>query len=498
MLSGVLYALLFPKFNLAFLAPVFALPLLIYLINGARLGMRARKAFFYGFVSGTLSWLIILYWIYGVLLNNYAGYIASAAGWILLASYMGLYWGLFALAAFLAVRLDLRFKALLVAAAWVLFEYARTYIFTGFPWLLAGYSLAGNPLLIQTSSLWGVYGLSFIILYLNTGLSFAVTSRKFRPLIIPLILTAASVFYGYAALKGEKERPPGDMNVAVLQGNISQYEKWDAAYEEKILAAYSELYLEVLGKSSPDIVIWPETTLPAALNTSEKMKSYVRSLARKSGAYNLVGSVENARGKYYNSAFMVKPSGEIESPYRKMRLVPFGEFIPFRAMLSPFVGVVNEIGDFSSGDSYRILSAGEAKVAAGICYEDIFPRLAAGSISEGANLYVNITNDGWFLDSAGGPQHYVHLILRAAENRVWAVRAANTGVSAVISPYGELTGETEFLTADTLSGKVNLRGKRTVYTLYGDILIYLLAAAVIVILWKERKCLKNIKKKLKN
>jgi apolipoprotein N-acyltransferase len=195
---------------------------------------------------------------------------------------------------------------------------------------------------------------------------------------------------------------------------------------------------------------------------------------------------------------MVKPSGEIESPYRKMHLVPFGEFIPFRAMLSPFVGVVNEIGDFSSGESYRILTAGEAKIAVGICYEDIFPRLAAGFISEGANLYVNITNDGWFLDSAGGPQHYAHSVLRAAENRIWVVRAANTGVSAIISPYGEQTGKTEFLTAATLSGKINLRDKRTIYTAYGDILIYLLAAMVIAILWKERKCLKNIKKKLKN
>lgn len=262
-LSGVIYALLFPKFNLSFLAPVFAVPLLIYLKNYAALGGSKKRAFFYGLGGGTLSWLIILYWIYGVLLNNGAGYTASVAGWFLLSLYLGIYWGLFSLTVVLIFRLDLRYKLFLTAAAWTILEYVRAHLITGFGWLLAGYSVAQIPLFIQIASVTGVYGISFIILYLNAGFGFAFLRKKLRPLIAPMSAAAILSLYGYIALKTPYTQNE-KVSISILQGNISQYEKWDDAYEERILDIYKRLYKKAsLGR--PDVIIWPETALPVHL-----------------------------------------------------------------------------------------------------------------------------------------------------------------------------------------------------------------------------------------
>jgi apolipoprotein N-acyltransferase len=244
-------------------------------------------------------------------------------------------------------------------------------------------------------------------------------------------------------------------DITILQGNISQYRKWDDAYEKEILDTYKRLYKKAAAEE-PDIIIWPETSLPAALNTNPQMKSYIKKLSETGtgSAYNLIGAVENSRGRYYNSAYLVKPTGDILTPYRKLHLVPFGEFIPFRKFLSPFISVVNETGDFSSGDSYRLLKAGKVKIATGICFEDVFPRLTGKFISKGANVYVNITNDGWYLKSAGAYQHFAHSVFRAVENRIYVIRAANTGISAIISPYGRIEKKTELLTEETFSKNV--------------------------------------------
>ncbi len=280
------------------------------------------------------------------------------------------------------------------------------------------------------------------------------------------------------------------LKVSLLQGNISQYMKWDPEYENQILNTYSRLF-SVAEKENPDLIVWPETSLPGALTSSRGLMEYMKKLSGKSGAWQIVGSYERRREKFFNNAYILNPEGEIKDFYRKVRLTPFGEFVPLRALFAPLVTVLGQFGDFSPGKEIAPLKAGEAALAPAICYESIFPSIVRRGIKKGGKAFVNITNDGWFLDTAGPPQHFIHSLIRSAENRVWTVRAANTGISAIIDPRGSIVDKSSLMEEKVVSGRIYLREQKTFYTKYGGLFT---AAAVVVMLFKtvkEEKCLKN-------
>ncbi|MBN2406121.1 MAG: apolipoprotein N-acyltransferase [Elusimicrobia bacterium] len=473
--TAIAYPLLFPKFGFWFLAPFVFVPFILELAGTPRGGL--KKAFIESWLAGILANMIVLYWIYYTLIWNGAGAPVSALGYILLCAYLGLYWGVFGLFTACIVRRGRNYMLFLVPSAWVMLEYLRAFILTGFPWLFTGYALAGIPAFIQTADVAGVYGISFAVIFVNTSVALFFRARMKRYLVIPAVLLVFLYFYGLAAMDRNEAAP--DMRVSVLQGNISQYQKWDPRFRAKILESYGILH-GLAARFEPGLIIWPETALPAGLTSDPVMERYMRSLVSEAGAYEVIGSIETReRGVYYNSAYLVTPQGGIMQPYRKRHLIPFGEFIPFRRLLSVFIGVLNEVGDFSPGEEAVILKAGEYNIGVGICFEGIFPGLVRDLFRKGADIFVNITNDGWYLDTAAPEQHFIHSIMRAVENRSFVIRAGNTGISAVISPSGEVLQKTELLKYDILNARAGRTGRRTLYSKYGDLPVFIMMIATL-------------------
>ncbi|MFC2060906.1 apolipoprotein N-acyltransferase [Elusimicrobiota bacterium] len=489
LLSGLLYPLIFPKFSLYLLFPVAMIPL-IYWNTGNKSGeINLKTSFIMSWVSGTLAHLIMMYWIYITLIKNNAGYFGSLLGLVSLCIYMGVYWGIFGAAVYALNKTDIGLKSVIIPCIWTLLEYSRTYILTGFPWLLAGNSLWKLTPLIQISAITGIYGLSFLVIYVNTAMVYAIKLKKLK-ILIPAAVMISSVFI-YGIIAEKRHIYDVDKKISILQGNISQYKKWDYRYSSEILDTYRELYHEA-AEYGPGLIVWPETALPDPLASADNMGEYMKELTDHYKTSQLIGSVEEKRAKYYNSAYVVSPDGDISAPYRKYHLTPFGEYIPFRKLLSPVIGVINEVGDFDAGGKIEILEAGEYRIGTGICFEGLFPGLVRSFFKKGANIFVNITNDGWYLNTAGPYQHFIHSIFRAVENRTYVIRAANTGISAVISPAGKVVKKTSLLKTEVLNSKVSISQKKTFYTKYGNIFVGICFLFVVYALWRDRRCLKNV------
>ncbi|MFW6134702.1 MAG: apolipoprotein N-acyltransferase [Elusimicrobiota bacterium] len=495
-ISGILYSLLFPKFNLYFLFPVALAPLIYYGIKYTRTNRHPKILFLYFLGSGTVANLILLYWIYPTLYRNGAGPVISVLGLILLSAYIGLYWGMFSFSIYYTKCFKPLYRIIFIAISWVLLEYIRAHLFTGFPWLLLGYSLWKIKPMIQIADITGIYGISFIIVLINVSISFYALKRNLKLFILPFALIFLFLSYGILKTNSAHSRP--DLKVCMLQGNISQYKKWNSAFKHEILNTYGNLHKKAQ-QHRPDLIIWPETAIPGVMTREPELMNYIKELTADSDAYELIGSVEKANGKYYNSVYLISPKGEIVDSYRKVHLTPFGEYIPFRIFLSPFAGVVNEVGDFEPGDNIRLLKFNDYKISTGICFEGIFPSLVRRFFKQGSNIFVNVTNDGWFLNTAGPYQHFVHSVLRAVENRTYVLRTGNTGISAIVSPKGKILKKTGLLKETILCGKAGISENLTFYQKFGNLFVVILFFSGIFIIllsnWKEIKCLKNIKNK---
>jgi apolipoprotein N-acyltransferase len=382
-------------------------------------------------------------------------------------------------------------------------ELARTRI-TGFPWNLLGISQVDNIPLAHIATVTGVYGLSFEIMVVNTALAAAFvlrTERNQRSRRKPLLLaTAAAVLVLQA---GRLISPPAvatnhtarlvQQNIPVLQGG-----DWTKEYFEGTLRDLSRISL--LGPSSnatgqnptgqdqsqapsvhPDLIVWPES--PAPFYTTDPLfRETVSNIAREARTWVLVGSlgIRNAgetperATELYNSGSLVNPAGEWGERYNKTHLVPFGEYVPFKRVFGFAGGLTKEVGDFSPGTSRAALQAG-SKLGVFICYESIFPDEIRQLAANGAEVLVNISNDGWYGDSGAYAQHLKQARMRAVENDRWLLRDTNTGVTATIDPYGRVVSTIPRKVRDALDAPYAITNVTTFYTRHGDWFAYLCA-----------------------
>ncbi|MFC2091881.1 apolipoprotein N-acyltransferase [Elusimicrobiota bacterium] len=490
-ISSLLYPLIFPKFNLHFLFPVAFTPLLLFSLNCRQ----KNKLFFYTWISGTIANMTLLYWLYVTMRLNEVNVLASALGLVLFSAYLGLYWAAFSIIVNIAGNIRTFSLIFFIPCAWVLLEYIRTYLFTGIPWLLAGYSLWNYPELIQIASYTGVYGLSFIVILANTCIALLILRKK--KIIITTGILSFLILLAYGTFSISMQLQDPTIKISILQGNISQYKKFNSAYTNEILQIYTDLH-QMTDEYDPALIVWPETSLPGMLTSDSRISDYITNLSVQSGSYELVGSIERTRSKYYNSSYMVSPDAIIDGPYRKIHILPFGEYFPMRSFLSLFTDVVGGLGDYNRGSEYFVFKTESFNAAVGICFESVFPQQIRKFFDNGADLFVNITNDGWFVDTAGAYQHFIHSIIRAVENRTYVIRSANTGISAVIAPTGHIISNTKLLEAGILNAKVATVTKKTFYSKYGDIFIILCLFFAAYITRKELICLKKEKTKLMN
>jgi apolipoprotein N-acyltransferase len=397
---------------------------------------------------------------------------------------------------------------------WVALEYIRTFIFTGFPWELLGYSLYLRHHLIQIADLFGVYGVSFLIALGNMAVFLAIMyiSRKKwhnRPISKRLVIGASGFFvagflltliYGAWRIKVTENliAAAPTARVAVIQGNIDQAVKWDPVFQDATIKTYQRLSLAAKSEK-PDLIVWPESATPFFLFYDKRPTENVLAGIEQVNRDFLIGSPSFIRQDkkviYFNSAYLISPMSKNISKYDKAHLVPYGEYVPFKKWL-PFLGkVVAQVGDFRAGTPGKTLPWDKNNLGVQICYEIIFPGLSRAMVKNDAVLLINITNDAWFGTTSGPYQHFSMTIFRAVENRRALARAANTGISGFIDPAGRILATTPLLEEAAVTRTLPLIYKKTVYTRFGDLFaLACLAGTIFVILFQIGKNTPRLKK----
>jgi apolipoprotein N-acyltransferase len=481
LLSGIALVLIFPWYDVAWLAWLALVPLLV-----ATQALSARAALWWGWLSGSVGYLGILRWIPHTMIR-YGGVPTPVSYGILLllVAYVGLYVGVFAAGwAWIAKRWP-RGILLLAPALWVALEWVRAHALSGFPWASLGYSQYLNLPVIQVAELTSVYGVSFVLVLGNVlvvQLLQAMRRRTWRPQAWPCALALAGVLavwaFGLWRLQGgatPSSAPSVALDVALLQGNIAQDQKWDAAARERIFGIYTALTQQAA--ADVDLIVWPEAATPFLFANEPAYRARLLHLARTVGRPLLFGSPtysrENGQDIMYNSAFLVGSNGAVLGRYDKIHLVPFGEYVPLRRLLFFLDKLVVGIGDFRSGEAYTIMAIPQGRFAVLICFEAIFPELVRHFVEQGAQFLANLTNDAWFGDSPAAYQHLSMVVFRAVENRVPIVRAANTGISAVIDPTGRLVRQSALFVRTWIRQRIQpASGPATFYTRVGDLFAY--------------------------
>jgi apolipoprotein N-acyltransferase len=476
--SGLLLILCQPPVSFFFLAYVALVPVLFSLEAGGT----GRDNFLLGFAAGIVCYAGLVYWVV-VAMNTYGGISVplSILTLLLLVLYMALYLGCFTWSvSFLRDRFHIPVY-LTAAPLWVLLEYVRGFLLSGFPWSLLAHSQFNFLPILQVISITGTYFISFLIVTANCLIYEGIRRRRF-PLAygsVVVALIAVSLLFGVARLK---EPIQGTLRASIVQGNVRQDVKFDEKYKNSIVHTYSSLTLE--HAKGADLVIWPETAMPFVFLV-DPASAVVRNIPVTLSNNLLVGAISrDEQKKYYNTAYVIGKQGELAGTYSKGHLVPFGEYTPL-ASYFPFLEHISvAAGDFFPGPSHDPITTGVGKIGVLICYEGIFPYITNQTVGAGAEVLVNITNDAWFGPTSAPYQHLAFYVFRAIETDRYVLRAANTGISAVIDPRGRTLAKTGIFKEAVLNGTFSLRRSKTIYVRYGDyfVLFALLYLCALIVL----------------
>lgn len=493
-LSAILLVLAFPKTDLALFAWIGLIPLM-FVLDGRGIGGSFKAGYLCGalFFSGTVFWMTNV----------------TVLGTIVMVLYLGLYFAVFSAAYCFFSRSKLLFRLFLLPSVWVFLEFLKAHLIGGFDWASLGHTQYKNLALIQVAEFTGYYGVSFLIVAANIVLKEVLSflsdkNTRIRTndilsaivLLVVMFLTVAG--FGNSVLR--RQSGQNKISVGIIQGNIEQDLKWFEPAWEDILEKHI-LLTRVVAKENPQLIIWPETSFPGFLilkdekyqyspngvsfDKNEKFYSRIKQLAVDVGIPILFGVVSEENGSYYNSAVLLSEQGELIGKYDKLHLVPFGEYIPWRKIF-PFLVSIVPIEDFASGKSFTVFSlplqknnVNIAKFSPLICFEDTVAGLARKFVGEGAEFFVNITNDGWFKDTKAPFMHMQSSVFRSIENRKYLVRCANTGISNFIDDKGKIldfikdsNGKSTYVTGVSVED-VYLNDSKTFYSKYGDLFSFL-------------------------
>lgn len=470
-LSGVLMAAAFPRLDFYPVAWFALVPLLVVM---------AQRPFASGFTAGIAFFAPVLYWL-NIVMTTYGGLepVFSILAYFFLLVYLALY---FAVATWCSSLLKARFNypvILTLPVFWVALEYLRGHLLTGFPWALSGYSQQNFSAAIQSADVTGVYGVSFLLIAVNCALAQLILEPRRKMtwlgLAVVAVMSATHIGYGLWRNSQELELRSEQLSVALIQGNIDQAQKWVPENRQATIDLYRQLSERV--RQPVDLLIWPEAATPFFVQDNTEAAEQVRRLPEQLGTPLLLGSPAYERHddgsySYYNSAFLLSAESRELERSDKIHLVPFGEYVPLGRLLTFINKLVVGVGDFSPG-KVKPLALGDDPLGVLICYEVIFPGLARDYVRKGSRLLVNLTNDAWFGRSSAPYQHLAMARFRAIENRIWLVRAANTGISAAISPSGRVVSAGPIFETLSLDSVVGLGAEETFYTRFGDLFAYL-------------------------
>jgi apolipoprotein N-acyltransferase len=467
-------------------------PLIAALTRSATAPPRARRAFGLGLTAGAVYFAGTLYWLVETM-TTFGGLPVPVAVFAaaLLVAYLSLFPAAF------AVVVD-RFRAsfgptfavLSAAPVWMASELGRQYVWDGFPWALLGYSQVGVLPIAQLASLAGVYALSGLLALASAGIVLLTLTRGRRGLLIVAAIACAIggvAWWGSARIAGGSLTSAGDVvRVAVVQGNIAQDDKWNPRLSDAIIRRYITMTRTAIERGAK-FIIWPESSLPVYFEEDLARSSALRQLARDAGVTLLIGSdqiertrpgafMDDASNRRYNAAFLVKPDGTTGAVYRKVQLVPFGEYVPLQKLLFFVAPIVEGVGHFTPGQGPVMLPLGDHAVSTAICYEVIYGSLIRRFVNDGSELLTTITNDAWYGWSSAAYQHWDQAAMRSIENGRYLARAANTGVSGFVDPYGRTIEKSVLFEQALLIQDVRLLRTRTLYSRIGDLAAWLALA----------------------
>jgi apolipoprotein N-acyltransferase len=485
-------ALSFPQFGHPVIAWIALAPLLVALsrsattLNAFLLGLTTGIVYF----AGSLYWITLVMAVYG----NMSMWVAAMLNAALVA-YLALFPALFAL---LTWRAFAAFGPRALAAAplvWVATELGRTYILTGFPWVLLGYSQAEVLSVAQLASIFGVYGVSALVAGVSAAIAHLVIAEpgnRLSPALMVVGLVSAVVMWGGRRVDAAQLTREGEpIRVGLVQGNVDQAQKWDPARATFIFSNYLDMTRQAALRGA-QLILWPESSTPFYFEEARDRADAdrLRALTRQLGVAVLFGSDQlegGAEPRYFNAAYLVRPDGSTGGVYRKMHLVPFGEYVPFKRMLFFASPLVEAVSDFSAGDQAALLPVGDHLINTSICYEIVYPNLVRQFVTGGSELLTTITNDAWFGRTSAPYQHFAQASMRAIETGRYLVRSANTGVSGIVDPYGRVLERTGIYEPAVVVGEARFLRTTTVYTRIGDSFAYASVVATLALVVFSRR-----------
>ncbi len=417
LVSGALLALSFPRYGHPAFAWIALVPLLVALATKRQ---PARRAFLLGLTSGFIYFTATLYWT-GTVIRTFGGIPLPAAvlGVILLALYQGFFPALFALIVSRLIAGGGLMALVLADAAWVATEFLRGIVFGGFPWVLLGDSQVTVLPVAQIASVLGVYGVSFLVAFVNGAIAYAMlTAGRRRAAVIAsaaIVLIAIGAWGTARIADGSLTRTGTPIRVGLIQANVAQEEKWKSGEARRIFTTYIAMTRDAVSRGA-EYVIWPESATPFMFERDPVGQEALRALARELRVPILFGSdqeVTRPEPALYNAAFLVTPDGKTAAVYRKIHLVPWGEFIPMKRLLFFVSPLVDSFTDFSPGTEMVLLPVNSHLTSTAICYEVVYPSLIRQAVQAGSELLTTITNDAWYGHSSAPYQHFALASMRA-------------------------------------------------------------------------------------
>jgi len=484
LISGVLVGFSYPPLRLGFLIWIGLIPLIHIILNS-----KPKNVAVFAFLASITANFISLYWIG---LNSGAGYIPVFASLIGAVLYLGLFWSAFGyLVAFIEAKKS--WGLLVIPFAWVAMELIRSIGPLGFPWINLALTQTQYLPMIQIADITGSYGISFWILLLNVGLYKVLMSKnKQRYLLFVGAIFLMIFVYGefrinkFSVIDGET------ISLVITQPNINPDEKWEPELRDENFRLMHTL-LDSAINLKPDIILWPESAVPAYLRLSNHRRTPIVQKLAKQNIPLLSGTIDRIIGddgvkKYYNGSIFIQPDGKMKM-YHKIHLVPFAEYIPLSDKFTILKKLNFGQANFAQGNEFTVFNLNSIGFSNVICYESSIPQIVRGLIKNGAQFLTIQANDGWLGKSSGPFQHFELSKLRAVENRVPIVRCANTGISGVVDQTGSVSNKVPLGIKSVSKIDIIPSNQHTFYTKNGELfanLCIFITLGIFVLIWFKR------------
>ena len=464
-ISGILLALSFQRFNFFFLAWIAFIPLIHCIYKND-----LKYSALYGFITGLVFNVISIYWFFLFLLSNTNRFDSSLVVSLILWIYLSLYfviWSVF-------VNKIKKYNGMIVvtisAALFAVIDYIKSYLFSGFQTNLLGYSQASFFPLIQSSDIFGIYFISFLIVLVNMLLYYYFVSKNKKFILQVFLFFVVLISYGFYRIKQFNVDYGNKISVGIVQ--TVAYKEKKVYYQKSIVNKIQENIKNLKGEHL-NLTLYPETLILGDIQKDDILKDLMKEISSFSDV-SLVGGTLMEKGKDYNSIFLISEEGEIFDIYKKKHLVVFGEYLPFRkGLLFRFLSSLNRFGERAKEIELKTFNVGNYTIGINICSENFYPYLSKEFVLKGANILTNHTNNSWFNDSTLAKQHFTMNIFRAIENRKNVLISSNCGISGIIDCKGKTVVKTKETYDGNFVGEAYTNNYITIYDKIGDLFVYL-------------------------